>query len=80
MLIVSYRNRVFNNQGYVFACFAACNIDYFGIGVLPLIDCIFAYQTGQYFRYDHDDLHDALIIKNETTKTVDAPLMLIFRM
>jgi len=26
MLIVSYQNRVFNNQGYVFACFAAYNI------------------------------------------------------
>jgi len=47
MLIVSYQNGVFNNQGYVFARFATCNIDYFGIGVLPLIDCIFAYQGGQ---------------------------------
>ena len=27
MWIVSYQNRVFNNQGYVFACFAACNPD-----------------------------------------------------
>ena len=44
ILTVSYQNRVSNSQGFVFACFAACNFDYFGIGVLPLIDCIFAYQ------------------------------------
>jgi len=47
MLIVSCQNRVFNNQGYVFACFEACNIKYFEIDVLPLIDCIVAFQGGQ---------------------------------
>jgi len=47
VLIVSYQNRVSNNQGCVFACFAACNINYFGISVLPLINCIFAYKGSQ---------------------------------
>jgi len=47
MLIVSYLNRVLNNQGYVVAFFAACNIDYFGISYIALIDGIFADQGGQ---------------------------------
>jgi len=42
--IVSYQNRIFNNQLYVVACFAACNINWFGIGVVPLIYCIIPYQ------------------------------------
>jgi len=44
--IVFYWNRVFNNEGYVFACFAACNINWFGIGIWPFIHCIFLYHGG----------------------------------
>jgi len=45
--MVSYYNRDFNNRGYVLASFAACNIDSFGMGVLPLIHCILADKGGQ---------------------------------
>jgi len=52
ILKLSYQNRVFNKQGFVFPYIAACNIDYFEIGVLSFLDCIVAYEGGQLF--DHD--------------------------
>jgi len=40
----------------------------------------FAYQGGQYFRYEREDQHDALNTKYATPKPVDPPLTLNFRM
>jgi len=80
MWIVPYQNRIFNKQGYVFACCPACNINWFGIGIVPLKDWIFVYAGTQLFRYEHGDQCYAFITKYATTETVDAPLTLIFRM
>jgi len=39
-----------------------------------LIYCIFAYQGGRSFRYEHEYLRNALITKYASTKTVDTHL------
>jgi len=43
LIVVYYQNCTFDSQYYVFACFAVCDINYYGIRVFPSIYCIFAY-------------------------------------
>jgi len=47
LIIVSYQNRIFNSQYCVFAWFAVCDIDHFGIHEFPLIYFLFAHQGGK---------------------------------
>jgi len=80
VIIVSYQNRVCNSQQFIIPWFAVCNIDYFGIRDFRLIDCISAYQGGQYFCQVLEDLCGALITTYARPNIIDAPLTLIFRM
>jgi len=63
-----------------FCIFAVSDIDYFGIHVFHSICCIFAYQGGQYFRYELKSLCNTLITQYAWPKVVDAPLTQIFMM
>ena len=77
LIIDSYQNRVFNSEWFNLKCFAVCDIDYFGISVFPLIDCVFAYRGGQNFCYVLQYLGDGLITRFGRSNIVDAPLMLL---
>ena len=79
LITVCYQNHIFNSEKLVFARFAVCYIDYFGICVFPLSCCIFAYQGGQLCCYMLEYLRNALIVKYARSESVDAPLTLILR-
>jgi hypothetical protein len=77
---VPFQIRIFNNQSYVFAGFAACSIDKFEIHVLPLIHRIFAYHRVQSFGCIREDSHNAMLTTYARPTSVDTALMLIFTM
>jgi len=78
LIIVFYKNHVLNIQFSVFACFAVCDINYFGICVFPFLFCIFAYNEGKQFHYELKYPHDPLITEYARWQIVDAPLTLTF--